>query len=117
MATVMASPTTGSARSHPAATPSAPTTTASDVRPSVRAWCPSATRAAEPIFVPTRIRYTATPSLPANPIRPAAITQGSAWMLWGWRSRASASRAATADDAAMITTITMPARSSARPYP
>lgn len=40
----------------PAATPMAPITTANDVMPSVWAWRPSATRAAEPILRPTRMR-------------------------------------------------------------
>lgn len=53
MAAVMTSPTMGSARGNPAATPIAPATTASDVNPSVRACRPSATGAAEPIFRPT----------------------------------------------------------------
>lgn len=35
---------------------------------------PSATNAADPIRVPTRIGWTATSSLPANPISPAAST-------------------------------------------
>ena len=56
MATVMSSPTMGSAMGNPAITPSAPAATASEVKPSVRACRPSATRAAEPILRPTRIR-------------------------------------------------------------
>ena len=55
-ATVIARPTTGSAQSQPSATPPTPSRTASEVKPSVRAWSPSATRAAEPIFRPTRMR-------------------------------------------------------------
>ena len=47
--TVMASPTAASARGMPAITPSAEPTTASDVRPSVRACRPSATIAVDPI--------------------------------------------------------------------
>jgi len=71
---VISNPTRGSASGNPASTPIAPTTTASEVNPSVRACKPSATRAADPILRPTRIRYTATSSLPAKPIRPAAMT-------------------------------------------
>jgi len=40
----------------PAKTPRAPITTASEVKPSVRACKPSATSAAEPIVRPTRMR-------------------------------------------------------------
>src|SRR5438874_289976 len=47
MATVMARPTIGSASSQPNAAPAAPSRTASDVSPSVRAWWPSASRAAD----------------------------------------------------------------------
>ena len=56
MAMQMSIPATGSAGRHPAATPAAPITTASEVKPSVRACNPSATSAAEPILRPTRIR-------------------------------------------------------------
>ena len=56
MAALMARPTTGSAHSQPTATPMAPISTASEVRPSLRAWRPSATREAEPILRPTRMR-------------------------------------------------------------
>ena len=56
IAPVMSSPTMGSASGKPAMTPIAPMTTASEVNPSVRACSPSATRAAEPILLPTRIR-------------------------------------------------------------
>ena len=72
----MRSPTIGSARWNPAATPIAPTSTASEVRPSLRAWRPSATSAAEAISRPTRIRYRATSSLSRKPITAAMITQG-----------------------------------------
>ena len=75
IATVMSRPTIGSAAGQPRATPAAPTTTASEVSPSVRACSPSATSAAEPIRRPTRIRYSATSSLPAKPMTPAAATQ------------------------------------------
>ena len=54
--------------------PAAPAMTASEVNPSVRACWPSATKAAEPILRPTRIRYPATSSFPANPTRPATAT-------------------------------------------
>ena len=74
MSTAMARPAMASARSNPAATPMAPARTPSELRPSVRAWRPSATRAAEPISRPTRIRYWATSSLPAKPTSEAAIT-------------------------------------------
>ena len=49
-------PTIGSASGNPAKTPRAPTTTASEVNPSVRACTPSATRAADPIARPVRTR-------------------------------------------------------------
>src|SRR5581483_4859782 len=52
--TAMSRPATASARSNPAATPTAPARTPSDDTPSVRAWRPSATRAAEPMSRPTR---------------------------------------------------------------
>ena len=75
IATVMTSPMIGSAAGQPRATPAAPTTTASEVSPSVRACSPSATSAADPIRLPTRIRYSATTSFPANPMTPATATQ------------------------------------------
>src|SRR5205807_360643 len=56
MAAVMSRPTTGSAQDQPIATPPAPTSTASEVNPSVRACRPSATSAAEPIRRPVLIR-------------------------------------------------------------
>ena len=56
MATVMSSPTMGSAQRQPRATPPAPSRTARLVKPSVRACRPSATRAAEPIWRPTLMR-------------------------------------------------------------
>jgi hypothetical protein len=56
IATVISSPTIGSASGKPASTPSAAATTASDVKPSVRACRPSATSAAEPMRRPTRMR-------------------------------------------------------------
>jgi len=56
IATVMARPMTGSAQDHPRATPPAPSRTARLVNPSVRACSPSATRAAEPMRRPTRMR-------------------------------------------------------------
>ena len=46
----------GSASCNPAATPGAPNSTANEVRPSIRACWPSATSAADPIRLPTRIR-------------------------------------------------------------
>ena len=70
----MTSPTTGSAQSQPSATPPAPSSTASEVSPSVRACSPSATSAAEPIFRPVRTRYKAASSFPANPASAAAAT-------------------------------------------
>ena len=54
--------------------PATPSSTASEVNPSVRACRPSATRAAEPIFRPTRIRYRATSSLPVKPAHAATAT-------------------------------------------
>src|SRR5215472_16104489 len=56
IATVISRPTTGSAHAHPSATPPAPTSTAREVNPSVRACSPSATSAAEPMRRPTRMR-------------------------------------------------------------
>ena len=56
MATEISRPTIGSASGKPSITPIAPSTTASEVNPSVRACRPSATSAAEPIRRPTRIR-------------------------------------------------------------
>src|SRR6478672_1883545 len=49
MAIVMRMPTRGSASGNPARSPSAPATTASDVKPSVRACSPSATSAADAV--------------------------------------------------------------------
>ena len=74
MATVIPNPTSGSRTGNPRATPMAPPTTASEVKPSVRACCPSATRAALPIFLPTRMRNRATSSFPKKPTTPAAAT-------------------------------------------
>ena len=59
----MTSPITGSAQFQPSATPPAPSRTASDVSPSVRACRPSATSAAEPILRPVRIRYRAAETI------------------------------------------------------
>ena len=56
IATEISRPTIGSASGNPASTPTAPATTAREVNPSVRAWIPSATRAAEPIRRPIRMR-------------------------------------------------------------
>ena len=49
IATVISRPTIGSAIGQPSAAPPAPSSTASEVKPSVRACSPSATSAAEPI--------------------------------------------------------------------
>ena len=49
-------PAIGSARSKPIQAPTAPAATAREVKPSARAWRPSATSAADPICLPTRIR-------------------------------------------------------------
>ena len=75
MAAAISRPMIGSAAGKPSATPTAPATTANDVNPSVRACRPSATSAADPIRLPTRMRYSATSSLPTNPTTPAAATQ------------------------------------------
>ena len=56
IAALISRPTIGSAKGKPSQMPSTPSTTASEVNPSVRAWTPSATSAAEPIRRPTRIR-------------------------------------------------------------
>ena len=115
MASAIASPTAGSAQLQPAHAPAAAATTASEVKPSVRACRPSATRAAEPIRRPTRIRYRATSSLPTKPITPAAATAGRWVTVAGCSSRSMPCQAASTADAAMTSTIAMPARSSARP--
>ena len=81
----------------------------------MRACRPSATSAAEPIRRPTPIRYRATISLPANPISAATATASRSVTGRGWASRASAATAVSAEDAAMMTTMATPARSSARP--
>ena len=117
IATVIPRPTTGSAQSQPTATPPAPSSTASDVNPSVRACSPSATSAADPIRRPALIRYRATSSLPANPASAASATATSADTGRGCASLVTASHAASADDAAISSTTTTPARSSARPNP
>ncbi|CAM62681.1 Hypothetical protein MAB_2600 [Mycobacteroides abscessus ATCC 19977] len=88
---MITSPMMGSAKGYPSATPAAPSTTASDVKPSVRAWRPSATRAAEPILRPTRMRYRATSSLPRKPTTPAAATQPNWPICMGWMRRITAS--------------------------
>ena len=56
MAMLMTIPTIGSASRQPAMDPTAAAITARDVSPSVRACSPSATRAAEPMRRPTRMR-------------------------------------------------------------
>lgn len=56
MAAEMIKPTIGSASGNPRSTTTPPATTASEVNPSVRAWMPSATRAADPILCPLRMR-------------------------------------------------------------
>ena len=117
MATVMTRPTIGSARGQPSAAPAAPISTASEVKPSVRACSPSATSAAEPIDRPTRIRYRATHSLPMNPITAATATQGRWVTVTGCSSRSIAAAAASAADNAIRVTMAIPARSSARPKP
>ena len=105
---MISSPTTGSAQSQPSATPPTPSSTASEVNPSVRACSPSATRAAEPILRPTRIRYRATSSLPVNPTSAARATAIRLDTGRGWASLVIASTAASADEAAMISTIDHP---------
>ncbi len=115
MAMVISRPTMGSAQAQPAATPAAASRTARLVNPSVRAWRPSATNAAEPIRRPTRIRYRATSSLPAEPTSAAAATAHRWVAAWGWISRVTAVWAAKALDRAIIATTNSPARSSARP--
>jgi hypothetical protein len=56
IADMMSSPTMGSASCQPAATPAAPSTTAREVKSSVRACSPSAISAAEPMRRPVRMR-------------------------------------------------------------
>ena len=87
---VMSRPTTGSAQFQPIATPPAPTSTASEVSPSVRACRPSAISAAEPIFTPVRIRYLAASSLPAKPTSAATATTARSDTCRGCSSRLNA---------------------------
>src|SRR5215211_2594848 len=54
-AMLISRPIRGSARGKPAQTPITPSATAREVKPSARAWTPSATRAADPILRPVRI--------------------------------------------------------------
>ena len=110
-------PITGSAQCQPTAEPAAPSSTASDVNPSVRASSPSATSAAEPIRRPTTMRYRATTSLPRKPSTAASATALTCAIGTGWASRRTAAYPASADDAVIASTMTIPARSSARPYP
>lgn len=117
IAAVISSPATGSAHCQPSAAPPAPSRTASEVNPSVRACSPSATSAAEPILRPVAIRYRATSSLPVKPISAAITTAASADTRCGWARRLTASAAVSTEDAAMVPVIAIPARSSARPYP
>lgn len=56
IAALISRPTIGSAKRKPSQIPITPATTAREVKPSVRAWTPSATSAAEPMRRPTRIR-------------------------------------------------------------
>lgn len=49
----------------------------------------------DPMRCPTRIRYTATISLPRNPMIPAAITQPMLVSGCGWRKRSTDCQAAT----------------------
>ena len=72
---------------------------------------PSATNAADPIRVPTRIGWTATSSLPANPISPAASTINGGVTGCGSISRRIDSDPASTADNAIITTMNTPARS------
>jgi len=74
IATVIASPTIGSASCHPSVAPPADSSTASDVSASVRACIPSATSAADPIARPVRIRTRAAISLPTKPTTAATAT-------------------------------------------
>ena len=95
-------------------TPTAPTTTDSGVKPSMRAWTASATRAAEPIFWPMRIRQMATASLPAKPMTPATMIHQGFWMGCGWMKRQSFP-SGRYRDRATTATMNSPARSAARP--
>ena len=120
MATVMSRPTTGSAQRQPSATPPAPSSTASEVKPSVRACSPSATSAAEPIRRPTRDpvagdrpRCRGSRSRRRRRRRPGASTSAGVEQPVG-PPRTPASDRGGGDEHARST---MPARSSARPYP
>ena len=115
MAAEISRPTMGSASGKPSIAPPAPSTTAREVNPSVRACTPSATSAAEPIRRPILIRYIATASLPMNPTMPAASTQPRCARGCGWISRSTDCQAASTADSATTSTMNNPARSSARP--
>jgi hypothetical protein len=91
IAAEMKRPTIGSAAWNPSATPTAPTNTPSEVRPSVRACKPSATSAADPIRRPVRIRYCAATSFPRNPATAAIATQPNFSTSCGCRRRCTAS--------------------------
>ena len=67
--------------------------------------------------LPTRMRYSATISLPTNPTTPAAATQPRWVSGTGSISRRTASTAATTAEIAIIATTNNPARSSTRPKP
>lgn len=114
---MISSPTTGSAYRQPSALPPAPSSTASEVSPSVRACRPSATSAAEPIRRPVAIRWRATHSLPTHPASAAPATAHRCPTGSGRSSRSTAVHPATSEDAATASTTATPARSSARPYP
>jgi hypothetical protein len=110
-------PTTGSAQVQPSAAPPTPTSTPSEVNPSVRACSPSATSAADPIRRPVLMRYRATSSFPAKPSSAASAT-ASRWVTFcGCASRSMATQAAVRELARITSTTATPARSSARPYP
>ena len=85
-----------------APTPPAPSSTASEVKPSVRACRPSATSAAEPIRRPTPDAVRATSSLPTKPMTPATATAAGGRPCCGCSSRSDRLVAGDAADAAMI---------------
>ena len=85
------------------------------MNPSVRACSPSATSAAEPISRPTRIRWRATHSFPANPTSAATATAQTCATGRGSSSRSTAAQAANATDAPIVSTIAIPARAPAPP--
>src|SRR4029453_1677991 len=111
-------PASGSAAGRPAQAPAIPAAAARLASPSTREWRPSASSGTELIRRPTRSLYWATASLPTTPTKAAASAQP------GLRSGgtppvsvASDSAAAITAEAAMASTTSTPATSSALANP